>query len=95
MSQIVFDLVTKVGGPAAVVGGLLGAWLSIDVDCEPPSLSSGGRTCENVFGEVPTNEFGAPETTSLLWQGAALGAIVGGLGGAAVGAVMKSSGSSP
>lgn len=82
------DLITKVGGVLSVLGMLAGAFLWSNTTCT--STLTAGRTCRNVFGEVPIGQLGQPSTVELFVTGGLIGAIVGALAGAAIVAVWPS-----
>jgi hypothetical protein len=79
------DLITKVGGVLSLVGMVGGGLLWSSTTCT--STLTAGRSCRNVFGEVPISQFGQPSTVELFVTGGLTGAVVGALAGAAIVAV--------
>jgi hypothetical protein len=78
------DVVAKVAGACAVVGLFIGVIVFAKVDCVASAGFGTAKRCSNLFGDVTVNAAGQPDYVWLGAKGALIGAVVGGLGGAAV-----------
>lgn len=77
LMNYISDIAQKVGGVVALVGALLGAWLTSSTTCTS-SLTT-GKSCRNAFGDVALNAVGDPNLGVLIATGAAGGAVIGAL----------------
>jgi hypothetical protein len=68
------DILTKIGGPLATIGMLVGGYLSGSTTC---TSAFSGRSCSNAFGNVELDFAGQPHTAQLMIAGGLLGAAVG------------------
>ena len=75
--NLISDLAQKVGGVLALVGALLGSWVTSSTTCT--SSLTAGKSCRNLFGEVSLNVIGEPNLAALIATGAAVGAVIGAL----------------
>ena len=68
---------TMIGGVLALVGALIGAWVTSSTTCTSSLVA--GKSCRNLFSELSLNAIGEPNLAALIATGAAVGAVIGAL----------------